>query len=316
MTAFEGLNQENFDAYTEEKWSSMVHNLTRMKAKEALTKLIDATRDQYQLNYTGLVTGSSDEIPNITNGKSVESQWFYWYRDKSQRDSLNKILDRLELSSATVFQTSPQDKHIVIGAKLSVETLDVGIFIAATASVDRRNLRARLEQDSGKTEATDSCKTSGPELKLCFHGLNIPPSEINDAQWDEVAKHLADESEETLFIGRRFSASEAIGLGPDLIEHVGKALTALQPMYDFFAWSRANDSIDVAKEIAVQQKAQQKKAEKQKTVQYRVGDKVRVTVGLLAGKRGVIESLDGKGKAKVSVGLMSMHVALNDLTAG
>ena len=86
-------------------------------------------------------------------------------------------------------------------------------------------------------------------------------------------------------------------------------------MYDFFAWSRANDSIDVAKEIAVQQKAQQKKPEKQKTVQYKVGDKVRVTVGLLAGKRGVIESLDGK-KAKVSVGLMSMHVALNDLTAG
>ena len=45
MTAFEGLNQDNFDAYTEEKWSSMVHNLTRMKAKETLTKLIDATRD-------------------------------------------------------------------------------------------------------------------------------------------------------------------------------------------------------------------------------------------------------------------------------
>ena len=128
MTAFEGLNQENFDAYTEEKWSSMVHNLTRMKAKETLTKLIDATRDKYQLSYTGLVTGSSDEIPNITNGKSVEEQWFYWYRDKSQRDSLNKILDRLELSSATVFQTSPQDKHIVIGAKLSASSLDVGFL--------------------------------------------------------------------------------------------------------------------------------------------------------------------------------------------
>ena len=160
MTAFEGLTQDNFEAYTEDKWSSMVHNLTRMKAKDALSSLVKATTDTHQISFNAMVAGSSDEIPNITNSKRVDAQWFYWYRDKSQRDSLNKILDRLELSSDTVFQTAPQDKHIVIGFKLSQHSLDVGLFIAATASVDRRNLRARLEQSWGKEKAADKSEAN------------------------------------------------------------------------------------------------------------------------------------------------------------
>ena len=308
MTAFEGLTQENFQAYTEDKWSSMVHNLTRMKAKDTLSKLVKALVDGHQLKFNAMVAGSSDEIPNITNGKQVDAQWFYWYRDKSQRDSLNKILDRLELSSDTVFQTSPQDKHIVIGLKLSETALEVGLFIAPTASVDRRNLRARLEQSWGKEKAAESCKSHGDGLKLFFHDLEVELSQISDANLDAITEHLANDSKETLFIGRRFLADEATESGTQIVETIAALITPLEALYKFFAWSRDNDSIDVAKEIEVQKKVQREKAS-----QHKVGDKVRITTGLLAGKRGIIESLDGKGKAKVSVGLMSMQVATTDL---
>ena len=308
MTAFEGLTQENFEAYTEDKWSSMVHNLTRMKAKDALSALVKTTTEAHQISFSAMVSGSSDEIPNITNGKQVDAQWFYWYRDKSQRDSLNKILDRLELSSATVFQTAPQDKHIVIGFKLSETSLDVGLFIAATASVDRRNLRARLEQSWGKEKATEHCREHGSHLTLFFHELETSLTDVDDSTWDTIAEHLGNDSKETLFVGRRFSSAEAIEMSASLVDDTAKVLLQLEPLYKFFAWSRENDSIDVAKEIEVQKKVQREKAS-----QHKVGDKVRITTGLLAGKRGIIESLDGKGKAKVSVGLMSMQVATTDL---
>ena len=308
MTAFEGLTPDNFQAYTEDKWSSMVHNLTRMKAKDALGALVKAATESNNIDFGSMVSGSSDEIPNITNGKKVEAQWFYWYRDKSQRDSLNKILDRLELSSATVFQTAPQDKHIVIGIKLSELSLDVGLFIAPTASVDRRNLRARLEQSWGKEKAIQNSKEHGSDLDLIFQPLHAKVSEISDSEWDEVAQHLSADSKETLFIGRKFLSADSIAAKADLAQQVASVLEQLKPLYQFFAWSRDNDSIDVAKEIEVQKKVQREKAS-----QHKVGDKVRITTGLLAGKRGVIESLDGKGKAKVSVGLMSMQVATTDL---
>ena len=48
MAVFEGLTQVHFDAYTEEKWSSMVHNLTRMKAKDTLSKLVKALVDGHR----------------------------------------------------------------------------------------------------------------------------------------------------------------------------------------------------------------------------------------------------------------------------
>ena len=171
----------------------MVHNLTR-ESEGYLSNLVKTLVDSHQLNFNAMVAGSSDEIPNITNGKQVDAQWFYWYRDKSQRDDLNKILDRLELSSDTVFQTAPQDKHIVIGLKLNESALEVGLFIAPTASVDRRNLRARLEQSWGKEKAAESCKAHGDGLKLFFHDLEIELNELTDSNLDAIAQHLANDS--------------------------------------------------------------------------------------------------------------------------
>lgn len=308
MSAFEGLNQIHFEAYTEEKWSSMVHNLTRMKAKDTLASLVNKLETEHHIAYGGMVTGSSDEIPNISNGKKVDAQWFYWFREKSQRNSLNKILDRLELSSATVFQTAPQDKHIIIGLKLDAQALSVGIFMAPTASVDRRNLRARLDQTRGREKAVALFQTATAELSLNFGDLAVPLSTVTAGDLIKIGTMLAEQVDETLFLGRVFQAEDAIGRGASIIDEARQILASLGPFYRFLAWSHENDSIDVTKEIETQRKAKQEKAAK-----YQVGDKVRIVTGLLAGKRGTIESLDGKGKAKVSVGLMSMQVATTDL---
>ena len=310
MAVFEGLTQVHFDAYTEEKWSSMVHNLARMKAKDALGSLVERLKADHTIAYGGMVTGASDEIPNISNGKKVDAQWFYWYREQSQRNSLNKILDRLELSSATVFQTAPQDKHIIIGLKLDAKVLSAGIFMAPTASVDRRNLRARLEQTRGREKAHALFQDAPPNLSITFDTLDKPLKEVSEDDLEHLASMLSEQRDETLFIGRVFTSEDSVQLGTSLSEELQQVLAPLEPFYRFLAWSRDNDSIDVGKEIELQKKVKQEKA-----LKHQVGDKVRIVAGLLAGKRGVIDSLDGKGKAKVSVGLMSMQVSMSDLVA-
>ena len=41
MSAFKGFTRDAFAAYTPEKWASNVHNLARMRVKDALLALCD-----------------------------------------------------------------------------------------------------------------------------------------------------------------------------------------------------------------------------------------------------------------------------------
>ena len=69
MAVFNGLQSEHFQTYAPEKWSSMVHNLARMKTKDVVVSLADAIGGRPGQTFDGLVRGASDEIPNITNQK-------------------------------------------------------------------------------------------------------------------------------------------------------------------------------------------------------------------------------------------------------
>ena len=75
MTAFAGLTQEHFNTYSQEKWSSMVHNLARMKTKDVVIGLCSHAETGLEAELEGLQRSTSDEIPNITNQKKVDSQW-------------------------------------------------------------------------------------------------------------------------------------------------------------------------------------------------------------------------------------------------
>ena len=50
-----------------------------------------------------------------------------------------------------------------------------------------------------------------------------------------------------------------------------------------------------------------------KAANFRAGDKVRITSGLLSGQIGIIENVDAKAMAKVAVGKMSVKVPGQDL---
>ena len=61
MIEFKGLTQEHFDTYAPEKWSSMVHNLARMKGKDVAFALSEHAAQSLLTELGGLQRAASDE---------------------------------------------------------------------------------------------------------------------------------------------------------------------------------------------------------------------------------------------------------------
>jgi len=306
---FKGISRDAFDAYAPEKWSSNVHNLARMRTKDIMLALCDKAAADLTDEIAGLARAASDEVPNITNQQKVDSQWVYWFRGPKEREALASFLQKTPLDQATIFNTTPQDKHATLAVVLREQGLWIGLRIAPGASIDRRNFASKLAK-SWERERFAELLGEMPEGVHCGLDTEVCPTIEADLAWIEGEAQRVANSPEAWQIGHLVEADEAIGFGDDLPDHVGRWLGTFTPLYRFVAWSRDNDNIEVAKKI------QEEKAEKRrKAVSFKKGDKVRIIAGLFSGKRGVVEAIDTKAKVKVRVGKMSVMVSGKELTA-
>lgn len=305
---FTGLDAAAFSTYSREKWSSMVHNLARMKVKDAMVALCERAAETIADELAGLARAASDEIPNISNQKKVDAQWVYWFRGPEERESLASFLKQTPLDQAKIFHTAPQDKHATLAVILRETELWVGLRIAPGATVDRRNLASKLSKQWERERLIELLTELPAGTALGPTGTTAPAGSITDALLLQQAEQLND-TELPWELGSGIPAEEAVALGPDLADEVTRWLGALAPLYRYFAWSRDNDFIAAAKQI------QEEKAQKRRQASsYGKGDRVRVTSGLFAGKLGIVESTDTKAQVRIRVGKMSIKVAGTDLT--
>lgn len=305
---FAGLNQAAFDAYAPEKWSSNMHNLARMRAKEVVLALADDAQAPHAELLRGLVRAASDEVPNIMNQKKVDAQWVYWARDQDERAALSSILEKIKLDESALQNIMPQDKHVSLALVLRKTGLWVGLRVAAGASVDRRNLGAELEQattraaiaqrlaalPAGATVTGNDHETSSAEVDEALLALHASALEHGHPVWQ---------------VGYTLDAAAALALGSGVAAWASERLGALVPLYRFVAWSKDNDHIEVAKQLA----AAKAEARKQ-SVGYNPGDKARIMSGIFTGKVGVVQETDGKANVKLLVGKMSVVVPGTELT--
>src|SRR5262245_25664348 len=127
MTAFKGFSQDTFAAYAPEKWSSNVHNLTRMKIKSALVSVCDNAQKGLEEELKELGRAASDEVLNIVNHKKVDAQWVYWFRNEEARKALAIFLEKTPLDQANIFNIAAQDKHVCLAVVLRQSGLWVGL---------------------------------------------------------------------------------------------------------------------------------------------------------------------------------------------
>jgi hypothetical protein len=308
MAEFVGFTKEAFDAYTPEKWASNVHNLKRMRVKDALVALCDGVQKNLEAEWVGLARGTSDEIPNIMNNKKVDAQWVYWFRDPKSREALASFLEKLVLNEATIFNLAPQDKHIALTVVLRNEALFAGLRLPKGATVDRRNLTAKLEKTWERDYLLELLGKLPETVLIGLESEMQPAASMTPELLEQLLSHMAD-SDAALLVGQYFSVDEVIALGAELSEPLRHLLASLTPIYRFIAWTRENDFIEAGKQL------QEEKQIKRRSSGFHPGDKVRISSGLFSGKSGIVQETDTKGQVRVMVGKMAVVVANQDLTA-
>ena len=307
MAEFKGLTSEHFSTYEPSRWSSMVHNLARMKAKDAMVALAQGATAELEDALAHLVRGASDEIPNITNQKKVDRQWIYWYRNKEDRETLSNFLGKTVLDSASLFTTAVQDKHLIVGLVLAETQITVGLHMAAGAEVDRRNFLAHLKDEYKIDKTLEAFKVIPENMLMGSPTALKPVAEWNLSEQNPELEALL-ESDEPFFLGYVVEPDLAVEMGEELCSWAQNGIENLVGFYGHIAWSKTNDCIGQGRAV---KKAKEEKIKR--SANFQTGDKVRITTGLLSGQIGIIENIDAKAMVKVAVGKMSVKVAGQDL---
>lgn len=309
MATFPGFSASDFAAYEEKKWGSNAFTLERIKVKEKLAGLQSLLAPLTTPHQESFAAHLSEEFPNIVNHKRVDAQWLYYTRTQTHAQDLAKFLEKTELKPDKIFNIAPQEKHIALAVVIDNAAVHVGLFIHPGAFVDRRNFAAKLTHTWDREKLKQVLGECDGLLTLGFdESERVVAREMELDAFGWLADTLASD-ERRFSVAHTFAKDDAIALGVGLGDTVVRLVSGLVPLYQFVAWSRSNDHIQVGQQI------QKEKAEQRKNAtEYKSGDRVRVASGLFAGKVGSVQSIDTKAQVKVAVGKMSITVAANDLT--
>jgi hypothetical protein len=308
MKPFSGLTDAAFAAYSPEKWSSNVHNLARMRVKDAVVGLCERVQEAVATELAGLERAASDEMPNLANQKKVDAQWVFWFRDAAARSALGTFLEHIKLDQSALLNIAPQDKHAALAVVLRQAQLWVGLYLGAGATVDRRNLVAKLQKGWERERLLDVLKTLPAGAQVAVGGKVQDVAELALPQIEELAAAL-DQSDEPWQLGYALEPAAVTAAGEGLVAQVAEHVKALVPLYRFVTWTRDNDHIEASKQLQ-----EEKKEKRRQAAHFNSGDKVRIMAGLFAGKTGVVMETDTKAQVKVRVGKMSVVVAGTELT--
>lgn len=252
-----GLLDADFDVYRPECWSSNLHNLTRMKAKERVVRL--AKNAESALSDLGLKLEASSEIPSVWNGREVRDQWAFWVRNKEAARTLQPILaSRLDLATRV---KAPADhfKHALVCIRLDHEAVEVGIRLSQYATIDLANLIGRADAESELLAQT----LDGLPDSVSLDGEPATSSSLLAG-----ARGLLSGEREWLFLGARIERADAVALGEELPSRMAEFVSAVAPVFQFCLWAEDNDFVGVSKELdafAEQARARAESAAAQRT---------------------------------------------------
>ncbi len=301
---------DHLDAYRQEKWSSMVHNLSRMKAKDALLAFADKVEANMGSTIDGLQRYASDEMPNISNQKRVESQLVTWCRGEDARARLKSLAQKTSLQEASVFAIAPHDQHLGMAMMLRDDGLFCGLYFGSQASVDRSNTTKKASASWSKEE-TRALVDAFPDETMLVFGPKSEMLDGNNVSSEERTNRLLEAVQRT-------DTSTAVGViipRDDLLaanaDPCGQAVAHLERFMPFFThvlWTPENDHIGLGKVLKAQKDEQQ-----QRQAAVKSGDKVRITTGMFSGQLGIVEAQAGSNKFKVKVGKMTVVVKTTEV---
>jgi hypothetical protein len=218
--------------------------------------------------------------------RSAESHWVIFHRGRASRESLEAAHGRRRGPAAA------HRRHPFLGLLLDASKVEVACESYAGATVDLAHLRERLEDPRRAAELIAAIAALPDQFAFgTAAGPQTPCAHVTR----ESLRRAIDETRgaTSLWIGWSVRREVALAHAPLLDELLGDALVALVPVYRLIAWAPP-------------------RGEAVPTV-FEKGARVRVLRGAFAGKVGTVGELDGRGGARVLLGLLSTRVDLDAL---
>ncbi len=321
------FSEHDFDAYAPAKWRSNVWNRDRLEVKQKLGQLARALAPEVtSVDGEPLQLDESSEHPALWNHKQVDAQHVFFARTQAARRELDRLMDRARSMTTLLDDPTPQRNHLFLTVALDEAGLEVALKLHPEATVDRRNLEARLADGWERARFVELVRglptgfrfgvTGGARggsrglAERGAEGQQIAAPALDDAGLAAVLAAFAQLPPSTpatwLAIGRTIPRAEVVALAEGIDARLRADLAALCDLYRYGAWTRDNDAVALAGALK-----QEREVRRQKGLVP--SDRVRIVKGLFAGRAGVVTEVDARGALRVLVGKLAVKVSAEEV---
>ncbi|NJK90026.1 MAG: hypothetical protein HC923_11980 [Myxococcales bacterium] len=307
--SFGGFEASDFDAYVEKKQGSNVFTLERRKGRDKLLQVARRAQDSHAELLKGLDLETTEDAPSVANGRKVKFMAAYFVRPPHVRVGLKELRQTNLGAGASLFEIAVHQQHAILEIRLDTAGLRIGVRVPGNAKVDRENIAEKLALPWARQDLLNAFRLLPPDTRVGFEG---EPATVEATGLDALKSWAeAIEHDPTTWIVECAIDRADPRLGAEgWEEEAAKLVGAFAPVLMQLAWSKANDHTRVQDVVdkRVEEQSQQKHPKG-----LTAGERVTILTGLFAGRAGYLVELDGKGKAKVSVGPVTINADVSDL---
>ncbi|HEY2514169.1 MAG TPA: KOW motif-containing protein [Polyangiaceae bacterium] len=245
------LTSADFDAYLPERATSNAFTRPRLELKQRMLGWAKGVVTRLaEIEVPVEVTGS-DEHPSLRNGRRVDCQRVFFWRDAAARAEIERLIDHKRSLAATLGDPAPHQRHAYLGLRIDAQKVEVSVELHADAWVDLRNLRALLADPARILELTSALDALPDQFTV---GLSDAPAERNPAAGtsSDTIRSLSARAEQegkSLWIGWTIPRDVAVTHSEVLDDQLEDAIVALGPIQKLIAWAPDNDLIDLQSEV-------------------------------------------------------------------
>jgi hypothetical protein len=244
------LSATDFDAYLPERATSNAYTRPRLELKQRMLAWAKGVVTRLAEIDIPVDVSASDEHPSLRNGRRVDCQRVFFWRDADARAEIERLLDRKRSLAAALEDPAPHQRHVFLALRVDAQKVEVSVELHPEAWVDCRNLRAILG-DPARTLGLTSALEALPDqftIGLASDTERAPAAHATS----DALRALGVRSEQearSLWIGWTIPRDVAVTHAELLVDQLEDAIVALGPIEKIIAWAPDNDLIDLGSEL-------------------------------------------------------------------
>src|ERR1700733_10397433 len=138
------LAAADFDAYLPPRATSNAYTRPRVELKQRMLAWAKGVVTRLAEIDIPVDVSGSDEHPSLRNGRRVDCQRVFFWRDGQARAEIERLIDAKRSLAAALEDPAPHQRHAFLALRVDAQKVEVSVELHPDAWVDCRNLRALL----------------------------------------------------------------------------------------------------------------------------------------------------------------------------